>query len=82
MIEAARLPIPLKTAGRKPIGKGVLVTEGRVQGRTFEVVITESEIHFAIAGVDGPAFAIDLNRLVKDAADAIEDRLFGKGRAP
>lgn len=80
MTEAARLSIPLMTADRKPFGKGVLATEGHAAGRTFDVVITDCEIHFAFAGVDGPAFAIDLNRLVKDAADAIEGKLFGQRR--
>jgi hypothetical protein len=80
MTEAARLSVSLVTSGQRPFGQPVLVSEGRAEGRRFEVVVTDCEIHFAFAGVDGPAFAIDLNRLVKDAVDAIETRLFGQQR--
>jgi hypothetical protein len=78
MTEAARLSVALMTSGQLPFGQPVLVSEGRAEGRRFEVVVTDCEIHFAFAGADGPTFAIDLNRLAKDAVDAIDTRLFGQ----
>jgi hypothetical protein len=81
MTEAARLSVPLMSSNRKPFGQAVLAAEGHAEGHSFDVTVTDCEIHFAFSGVDGPAFSIDLNRLVKAAAYAIEDRLFGqKGR--
>lgn len=81
MTEAARLSVSLTTASPRPQGQAVLASHGNVESRAFDVVITDREIHFAFAAVDGPAFSIDLNRLLKDAADAIEVHLFGKRSA-
>lgn len=81
MTEAARLSIPVTTATRAPKGKGMLVADGRVDGRAFCITVTESEIHFAFENLNAPAFSIDLNRLVKDATDAIEVHLFGQRSA-
>jgi hypothetical protein len=78
MTEAARLSVPLRTAARAPNGHAVMATEGHVDGRAFNVRITEYQIHFSFADADGPAFAIDINRLVQEGVNAIEETVFGK----
>jgi hypothetical protein len=78
MTEAARLSVPLLNANRAPVGRAILATEGNVDGRAFDVIITDHQIHFSFAESNGPAFAIDINALVKEAVNAIERTVFGK----
>lgn len=78
MTEAARLSVPLQNANRAPVGRAMMATEGNVDGRAFDVIITDSQIHFSFAESSGPAFAIDINRLIKEAVNAIEATVFGK----
>jgi hypothetical protein len=78
MTEAARLSVPLLNAHRAPVGRTMMATEGHVDGRAFDVIITETQIHIGFAESNGPAFAINLNALVKEAVNAIEETVFGK----
>jgi hypothetical protein len=78
MTEAARLSVPLLPANRAPVGRAMMATEGHVDGRAFDVIITDHQIHFSFAESSGPAFAIDSNALLKEAVNAIEITVFGK----
>lgn len=78
MTEAARLSVPLLTANRAPVGRAMLATEGNVDGRGFDVIITDHQIHFSFTETGGPAFAIDVNALIQEAVNAIEMTVFGK----
>ena len=73
------LSIPLQTVDRGPVGARLAVTEGRVDGVSFDVVVTDQVMHFAFADRNGPSFAVNLNVLAKETTNAIE-ALLGKSR--
>lgn len=75
----SRLSIPLCEVDRGPVGARLAVTEGRVDGVAFDVVVTDQEMHFAFADRNGPRFAVDLNVIARETTNAIEI-LLGKTR--
>lgn len=74
--EVARLFIPLREVDRGPRGTLLGHAPGKMDdGGRFNVVVTLEELHLSFADQDGPRFAVDLNDIAKETANAVEQLL-------
>lgn len=74
--EVTRLSIPLREVDRGPLGAPIGGAAGTMDNRRqFNLVVTATELHLSFADRDGPRFAVDLNEVAKETANAVEQLL-------
>jgi hypothetical protein len=72
MTAVAQIKLPLVSVDRAPLGTVLGGTEGHINRIPVTVTMTDMEIHIGWADRNGPAFVIELNPLIKSAANEIE----------
>lgn len=79
MTTVALVKSPLQSVARGPIGPVLGATEGHINHIPLTVTLTDTELHIAWADRHGPAFAIQINPLIKAAVNEIEALLGMEG---
>ncbi len=72
MTPVAWVRTPLFSVHRAPKCNALGIADGNINKAPLIVTLTEGEIHIGWADRTGPAFAIDLNQLVKAAVTEME----------
>ena len=80
MTQLSLISVPLLAVDRRPFGTGLAESAGHINDWPLKVTLTPVEIHIAFEDRDGPAFVLDLNALIKAAANEIEAKLGIKRR--